>query len=114
KGPPHLQRDLGAHRATHDIAVSRAVGRTTQPDVGWLGELLLPGAGQPCLSSDRSARESSAASVVECQAPGAGSGNRTLPGQIPVRSLAISKAGAAHEDLLVGESLNPCPRAGCG
>jgi hypothetical protein len=29
--------------AAHDVAVSREVGRTAQPDTGWLGELLLPG-----------------------------------------------------------------------
>jgi hypothetical protein len=71
-----------------------------------MGELLLPGACQPGLSSDRSARVSSAASVVVCEAQGAGSWGGTLPGQIPVPNFANSKAGVAHENHLASESLN--------
>ena len=74
KGQSHLRRDLEPHRATHDIAVGREDGRASKPHVGGMGELLLPGACQPGLSSDRSARASSAASVVVREAQGAGSG----------------------------------------
>src|ERR1700686_2994321 len=96
------------HWATHDIAVSREDGCATQPDVGWLGELLLPGACQPGLSSDRSARESSAASVVVCEAQGAGWEGVTVLSRLPVPGLAFGKTGAAYTHFSVGESLTPC------
>src|SRR5262245_30536681 len=112
EGPPRLRRDLGEHRATHVIAVSREDGRAAKPDVGWLGELLLPGVGQPGLSCDRSARVSSAASVVVRQTQGAGTRDGTILVRTPVPATAV--ATAWHADPFVGESLSPCPRAGCG
>lgn len=40
--------------------------------------------------------------------------NVTILGPLPVPGLACGKAGASHQDFLVGERLRPCPRAGCG
>src|SRR5262249_29844066 len=89
-------------------------GSPPQPPVGGVGELLLPGAGQPGLSSARSARVPSAASVVVCQAPGTGSRDRTLPRRAPVPGAGSGATQRADAHLLVGAGMSPGPRAGCG
>jgi len=71
----------------------------------WLDELA---------SSRGRARDSTAAPVVVREAQGAGSGVLTLPRQIPGRDARSGAAPCAHAHPPVGESVTPCPRAGCG
>ena len=70
--------------------------------------------GQQGLQSGRPACLPLAPPVVVCQTQSAGSGNLTLPRQIPVRRAEIGSARTANAQLLVGEQVSPCPKAGCG
>src|SRR5262249_45600151 len=114
EGPPLWGRIRGAPGGPPRPVGGRRAGNPPQPPVGGVGELLLPGAGQPGLSSDRSARVPSAASVVVCQAQGTGPRDRTLPGRTPVPGAGSSPTQRADVHLLVGEGMSPCPRAGWG
>ena len=66
------------------------------------------------LSSRGLTHGAQAATVVAYEAQGAGTGNDTLPGRIPVPEAESDSARSATAQLHVGDSVSSCPKAGCG
>ena len=79
-----------------------------------LVELLLSGTGKQSLPCSGPTCLPEATPVAVCEAKGAGPGNLTLPRRVPVSKSRAHKAGRADAQLLVGEGVIPCPKAGCG
>ena len=99
----NLLRDQRDDQPTMDAAGRRRPGRTAEPHIGRLGELLLSGVGQQGLPGGGCARPASAPSVVVCEAQGQGSGNLTLPGRVPEPGAGTGEAPVANTQLSVGE-----------
>jgi hypothetical protein len=88
------------------------VRRLNQKLVGWANYFCL---GRVGLSARDGAHGPSAPSVARPEVPRAGSASGTLLGPLPARGTGIGVApGASAAPPLVGESVRPGPRAGCG
>ncbi len=85
-----------------------------QPQASGVVELLSNRAGEQSLSRRGPTRGRQAATVVVPQAQGAGGGDDTLPGSIPVREAEVDSARSATAQLRVGERVRSCPKAGRG
>ncbi len=75
----------------------------------WLGERT-----EQSLWERGSPRPLSAPYVVAPQAQSTGKGDDTIPLHIPVRGVGSGSTRWAYAQLSVGESVSPCPKAGCG
>ena len=92
----------------------RRDGGPTQPHITRLGQLFLAGFGEPSLSSCGPSRSGAAPPVVVSQAQAVGKGNHPFPRTVCVRRTGARRAPSATTQPSVGESVIPCPRAGCG
>ena len=87
RGSRHLPQDQREDGAEERESAARRDGRRAEPGHNRLGELLLPGAGQPGLPSDRPPRGSAAASVALSEAQGEVRGNCALLGRETMENL---------------------------
>ncbi len=91
----------------------RGPGGPTEPAAAGLVELLLPrpcDAGVPC---HRLALLLPAPSVVASEAQGERPGEDTVLRRVPARCAGTGRPECADAEFPVGESVSPCPRAGC-
>lgn len=107
-------RDQRADETTMGVHRQRGTSGENQPQARRLVELLPTRTGEQSLSSRGPTHGPKAATVVAQEAQGAGTGNDTLPGCIPVPEAELDSARSANAQLRVGESVRSCPKAGCG
>jgi group II intron reverse transcriptase/maturase len=109
-----LRRDPRRNGATHAGPISRRNGQASQLEAPRVGQLLPSRAGHPGLSDRGSARQLSAAPVVEQKASGGQQGNQTVPRSVPLQRAGTGPPHAADARPAVGEGMMARPRAGCG
>ena len=80
---------------------------------GWANYFCLGPVSKAYRAVDQHTRQT-APPVVAREAQGAGAGNGTLPRRVPVPGAGAGPAPRADAQLSVGESVSPCPKAGCG
>ncbi len=101
----HLPQDQRVDGAEEREAAARRDGRTPEPDHDRVGELLLPGAGQPGLPSDRPPRDPAAAAVALSEAQGEVRGVCALLGRETMEDLWSHLPGVEDEGSSLGEGM---------
>ena len=86
-----------------------ALNRKTQ----WLGQLLLPGAGQSSLPSSGATHLPEVSPVAVCQTQRAGTGKHAVSPEGPASKVWLGSTYCADRQLSVGDGVNLSPRAGC-
>jgi len=112
-GATHLQGDQPRNRTEQDPSGPRDSNHDTQSNDDWVGELLLFGASQSCLSSYRTTCSSTVAPVAVCQAQAPMAGDQTISGGRSASEAWARPAEYTDDQLSVGHLVTLSPKAEC-